>query len=74
MTNVDDPSRPEGHPLIEDLVAFVDGDLDGAEIEIVAAHLARCASCSDLVREIEPIGLKSTTLRTVGRSTPVERS
>ncbi len=56
MTNVDDPSRPEGHPLIEDLVAFVDGDLDGAEIEIVAAHLARCASCSDLVREIEPIG------------------
>lgn len=54
MTNVDDSSRPQGHPLNEDLVAFIDGDLNAAEIDVISAHLERCASCSDLVRDIEP--------------------
>lgn len=53
MTDVDDP-RPQDHPLIEDLVAFIDGNLDSADAAIVAAHLERCRWCSDLLRDVAP--------------------
>jgi hypothetical protein len=43
--------RAGAHPEAEEIAAYAAGTLDGARVDGVRAHLARCAECADLVLE-----------------------
>jgi anti-sigma factor RsiW len=43
------------HPDHQDLVAFAESRLDGADREIVESHIAMCAQCAEDVRDVTEI-------------------
>ncbi|MGW8267862.1 MAG: anti-sigma factor family protein [Longimicrobiales bacterium] len=50
------------HPKSEILSEYMDGDLSLREAEELEAHLAECAGCSALLRELEKVRVRAKTL------------
>jgi len=48
------PRPDEGHPVIEDLVSFVDGHLDAGAAAAVERHVSGCAACRELIAGVAP--------------------
>ena len=48
------PQSSEDHPLLDDLVAYADGELDDQTAQRIAEHLERCTACQHTVATIAP--------------------
>jgi anti-sigma factor RsiW len=52
-------SGPRPRPcrvLLEQLSAYLDGDLPAVECDAIARHAARCARCADVIADLKTIG------------------
>ena len=58
-----DPDPDPGHPTAEQLRAFSHGQVEAAEQERVAAHLAGCAACCAALDDLTPRDALVTRLR-----------
>ncbi len=60
-TDVDMPRPFDGHPIVDDLVALVDGDLAGSKADEVRDHVDGCAACRAVFERVgAPIDLQSS--------------
>jgi hypothetical protein len=55
------PRPSDGHPVVDDLAALVDGDLSAADAQAVSGHLGGCAACRAIFERVgSPIDLPSS--------------
>lgn len=54
MTDVAGQTNPFDHPLIDDLIAFADGELDKKSAAEIAGHVEQCVTCRAVLERVGP--------------------